>query len=91
MAELVKDLIGVRHKYETFGVVLGISIDTIGTYESDFCRDSSKIFVHILDHFMSNFAEDVWLTKICDALDAIERKDLALMVTNKYIAPRGNL
>ncbi len=91
MAELVKDLIGVQHEYMTFGVLLGTSLDTIGTYENDFSHNSSKIFIHILDHFMSNFAEDVWFTKICDALYAIKRKDLALMVTNKYIAPRGNL
>ncbi len=91
MAELVKDLIGVQYKYMTFGVLLGISVDTIRTYEKNCAHDSGDIFVQILDYFTNNFAEDVWLTKICNALEAIERKDLALKVTDKYIAPRGNL
>ncbi len=91
LANLVKDLIEVQHKYLPFGVQLGVPLDKIKTFEKNFGYECDETFVHIFDYFLNNFATDVWFTRICDALEVVDRKDLAAMVTEKYIAPRGNI
>ncbi len=87
----MKDLIEVQHKYLAFGVQLGVPLDKIKTFQKNFGPECDEIFVHIIDYFLHKFATDVWFTRICDALEVVDRKDLADMVTEKYIAPRGNI
>lgn len=81
----MKDLASIKSKFLEFGVQLGVSMDNIDSFKVDHNHDSGRILHQILHHWLNNTPQNVLFSKLCIALEGIERKDLVRVIEKEYI------
>jgi len=59
-------------------------MDEIKIIKMDNFYNAENILNHLLERWLSNTPEEVWLQQLCTALENIEKKDLASEVRKKY-------
>ena len=77
----MNDFAELRPEYYSLGVQLKVPVYIIEEIKSDAGDRLAKIF----DHWLHNTQEDLWFEQLCTALQRMHRRDLAIIVQQKYM------
>ena len=77
----MNDFAELKPEYYSLGVQLKVPLYIIEVIKSDTGDRLAKIF----DHWLHNNQEDLWFEQLYTALQQIHRRDLAIIVQQKYM------
>ena len=81
---LAEDLQSLASEYATFGTYLNVKLSEIRCLEKTFKSDAKRIFLEIIDHWLSNTEESHRLGCLLNALDKVNRANLREKIRSNY-------